>query len=209
MSEDRKKNWKKIKEEFEAAEDPLNEDRNENLELEDDELELADSKERRGALEHPSYSDLEEQLTETEQRAHENWEKATRLLAELENVRRRAERDVANAHLYGVEKLIIAFLPVVDSIEQALQLAQKENNSSMHEGLELTMKLLLDVLKKNGVEQLDPQSQPFNPQEHEAMAMQESEDAGPNTVLAVFQKGYKLHERVIRPARVIVAKATK
>lgn len=158
------------------------------------------------ALEHPSYESLEEQLTAAEQKAHENWEKAARAMAELENVRRRAERDVSNAHRYGVEKLLTSFLPVADSIEQALQLSEKEQNSSMHEGLELTMKLFLDVLEKNGVKQLNPLGEPFNPQEHEAMSMQEAEGAAPNTVLAVFQKGYKLHDRVIRPARVVVTK---
>ncbi|KTC77073.1 nucleotide exchange factor GrpE [Legionella brunensis] len=202
MSEDNKKNWRKIKEEHEH-------DQEESWDEDDEELlEDADSSDNHeAALEHPSYAALEEQLTLAEQKAHENWEKAARALAELDNVRRRAEREVANAHRYGVEKLLTAFLPVADSIEQALQLSEKEKNGSMHEGLQLTMKLFLDVLEKNGVQQLDPIGESFNPQEHEAMSIQESADAAANTVLAVFQKGYKLHDRVIRPARVVVTKA--
>ena len=128
-------------------------------------------------------------------------------MAELDNVRRRAERDVANSHRYGVEKLITSLIPVMDSLEQALQLADPTTQASMHEGLQLTMKLFLDVLKKNEVTQLDPVGEPFNPAFHEAMSMQEAPGAEPNSVLAVFQKGYQLHDRVIRPARVIVAKA--
>lgn len=159
------------------------------------------------ALEHPSYPELEEKLTLAEQKAHENWEKSVRALAELDNVRRRAERDVANAHRYGLEKLVQSLLPVVDSLEQALQLASQQADSSMREGLELTMKLFLDSLQKYNVEQIDPQGMMFDPQMHEAMSMQESADVPANTVLAVFQKGYKLHDRVIRPARVIVAKS--
>ncbi|CEK09758.1 nucleotide exchange factor GrpE [Legionella hackeliae] len=199
MSKDNKKNWHKIKEEHELGEERMSED---DLFGDDEEMLEVDEP----ALEHPSYTALEDQLTAAEQKAHENWEKAARAVAELENVRRRAERDVTNAHRYGVEKLITSFLPVADSIEQALQLSEKEKNNSMHEGLELTMKLFLDVLEKNGVKQLNPLGEPFNPQEHEAMSIQEAKDAAPNTVLAVFQKGYKLHDRVIRPARVVVTK---
>lgn len=141
-----------------------------------------------------------------EQQAHENWEKAVRAQAELDNVRRRAEREVANAHRYGVEKLITDLLPVIDSLEQALQLVINAQDESMKEGLELTLKLFMDVLKKFDVQQIDPAGAPFDPQVHEAMSMQAAPDAEPNTVLAVFQKGYKLSDRVIRPARVVVSK---
>lgn len=199
MSEDNQKNWRKIKEEHEA--ESWDEDE-EALLNDEDSSEVSEA-----ALDHPSYVALEEQLTLAEQKAHENWEKAARAGAELENVRRRAERDVQNAHRYGVEKLLNAFLPVADSIEQAMQLSEKEQNTTMYEGLQLTMKLFLDVLQKNGVEQLDPLGAVFNPQEHEAMSMQDVPGTAPNTVIAVFQKGYKLHDRVIRPARVVVTKA--
>lgn len=199
MSEKVKKDWKKFKEENL---------KNEEL-IDDEDLidELVDEEtEEVLTIEHPGYADLEEKLTLTEKKMHENWEKATRAMAELENVRRRAEREVSSAHKYGVEKFVDGLLPVIDSLEQALQLSVQAENASMHEGLELTMKLFLDVLAKHGVQQIDPVGEVFNPELHEAMSMQESADAEPNTVLVVFQKGYKLHERVIRAARVVVSK---
>jgi molecular chaperone GrpE len=129
-------------------------------------------------------------------------------MAELDNVRRRMEREVANAHKYGMEKLVSALLPVVDSLEQALQLADKDKSTdpAMYEGLELTMKLFIDVLQKFDLTQIDPVGATFDPQEHEAMSIQDVPGAAPNSVVAVFQKGYKLSDRVIRPARVIVSK---
>jgi molecular chaperone GrpE len=193
MSEKKNKDWKQFKE------NSLLEDEQEIDELiEDPEEELMAS------LDHPTYVEMEEKLTLAEQKAHENWEKSVRALAELDNVRRRAERDIANAHRYGSEKLLTSLLPIVDSLEQALQLA--EGDKAMHEGLELTMKLFLDVLQKHDVEQIDPIGEPFDPQCHEAMTMQPSTEVAPNHVVAVFQKGYRLNDRIIRPARVIVAK---
>lgn len=200
MSEKSKKDWGKVKEESKTSVDYM---------LDDEDLtdfDVENIKEKTVGLEHPSYLDLEEKLTLAEQKAHENWEKTTRALAELENVRRRAERDVANAHKFSLERFANQLLPVVDSLEQAIQLADKEANSAMHEGLELTMKLFLDVLQKNQIEQINPEGQLFDPQQHEAMSMQVAPGVAPNTVLLVFQKGYKLFDRVIRPARVIVAK---
>lgn len=199
MSKESKKNWGKIKEEYES-----NERLEEEKELDEEEVEEAEVGEK--ALGHPSYAELEEQLTVAEKKAHENWDRAARAVAELENIRRRSEREIANAHRYGTEKLLLDCLPVMDSLEQALQLSEKENYQGMTEGLHLTAKLFLDVLQKNGVQQIDPQGQPFNPQEHEAMSIQENEEVDPNTILTVFQKGYRLHDRIIRPARVIVAK---
>lgn len=158
------------------------------------------------SLDHASYKELEDQLTAAEKRAHENWDKASRAMAELENFRRRSETELENAHKYGVNKLLGELLPVIDSLEQALQLGVEEKGSAMLEGVELTFKLMLDVLKKFGVVQIDPTGESFDPQTHEAMSMQESADVPPNTVLTVFQKGYRVHERVIRPARVIVSK---
>ncbi|MFZ4076846.1 MAG: nucleotide exchange factor GrpE [Legionellaceae bacterium] len=190
MSDKAKKDWKKVIEDHAL--------------LDDEALEKTD--EAAVALEHPSYEGLEEKLTLAEQQVHDHWEKLTRAMAEMDNMRRRTEREVANAHRYGTEKLLTALLPVVDSLEQAEQLAQTHGDRSMHEGMALTMKLLLDVLEKAGVTQLNPVGEVFNPQLHEAMSMQESADVAPNTVLVVFQKGYSLSDRVIRPARVIVSK---
>src|SRR5690606_28697343 len=140
------------------------------------------------ALDHPSYAALEEKLTLAEQQAHDNWEKAVRAMAELDNVCRRAERDVANAHRYVQEKLINGVIPIIDSLEQAIQLTQQNEEDPMYQGLQLTLKLFTDLLQKNDVIQLDPQGETFNPQEHEAMSMQEVPGAEPNTILAVFQK---------------------
>lgn len=159
-----------------------------------------------GILNHPSYVELAEKLTLAEQQAHEHWEKSMRTMAEMENVRRRAERDVEHAHRFGVEKLIKEIIPVLDSMEQALQAAMQAENQNMIEGIELTHKLLLNALQKFEVVQINALGQPFNPNCHEAMAMLESEEAA-NTVINVFQQGYQLGDRVLRPARVVVAKA--
>lgn len=199
MSKHDKKNWHQFKEDNQHQE----EQNVEQIDAEESESGLEPQEE---SLEYSSYKELSEQLTLAEQKAHENWEKSVRAMAELDNVRRRAEREVENAHRYGAEKLISSLLPIVDSLEQALQMANKEQDAAMCEGLELTMKLFVDALQKFDVQQIDPLGVPFDPQEHEAMSMQEASDKAPNTVLVVFQKGYKLSDRVIRPARVIVSK---
>lgn len=200
--EHEKKDWNKFKEEHEQQADNELMDEEHNSEESSHENEQATEH----ALDHSSYAELEEQLTLAEQKSQENWEKSVRAVAELDNVRRRMEREVANAHKYGVEKLISALLPIIDSLEQAIQLAEKSDDTSMYEGLELTMKLFTDVLQKFDVTLLDPMGEVFDPQQHEAMAMQAVPGAQANTVVAVFQKGYKLSDRVIRPARVVVAK---
>lgn len=202
MSEETKKDWEKFRQENELEAEFLEDADQSEVEHEAEQADSAGA----GALDHPSYRELEDKLTLAEQKAHENWEKSVRALAELDNIRRRAERDVSNAHRYGLERFANALLPVVDSLEQALQIAEQQAQSDMKEGLVLTMKLFLDVLQKFEVEQLDPKGEPFDPQYHEAMSMQESDEVAANSVLAVFQKGYKLNDRVIRPARVIVAK---
>lgn len=203
MSE--QKDWGKIKKEHEDAE--ALEAEMSASEVIDDEGECeGESGEGTDALEHPSYAALEEKLTEAEQKAHDYWDKLTRLTADMDNLRRRSERDVSQAHRYGLEKFINNLLPVVDSLEQAEQLAEKHGDAAMHEGLALTMKLFLDMLGKANLEQLNPMGEVFNPEVHEAMTMQETTEAPANTIISVFQKGYKLNDRVVRPARVIVAK---
>lgn len=194
MSKHEKRDWNKFKEEN-KIDDNLETDSSEELPHED------------AALGYPSHTALEEQLTLAEQKAHENWEKSVRAVAELDNVRRRMEREVVNAHKYGMEKLISALLPIKDSLEQALQIADKSSDTAMHEGLDLTMKLFTDVLQKFDVQEIDPPvGTIFDPQQHEAMSIQEVPGTPPNSVIIVFQKGYQLSDRVIRPARVIVSK---
>lgn len=201
MSKKEKKDWHQFKEEHQ--ENPFEEEgEEEGGEGEQD----ADLDVQEASLEHPDYTELSEKLTLAEQQAHENWEQKVRALAELKNYRERAEREIQKAHTYGVEKLLTSLLPVVDSMEQALQLALNSEDVAMREGLELTLKLFIDVLQKFDVELIDAAGQPFDPKLHEAMSIQETPDVAPNTVVAVYQKGYKLADRVIRPARVVVSK---
>ena len=128
--------------------------------------------------------------------------------ADLQNGRRRAERDIENAHKYAIEKFIKDLLAVVDSMDRALELAATTDgfDAAMLDGTQMTHKLLLDTVSRHGVEAIDPIGEPFDPQQHQAMSMMESEDQEPNTVTAVMQKGYKLEGRVIRAAMVVVTK---
>jgi molecular chaperone GrpE len=129
--------------------------------------------------------------------------------AEAENTRRRAARDVENAHKFALEKFAGELLPVIDSLEKGLEAtadAGSEEAEAIREGVVLSLKLFLDVLEKSGVSQVDPVGQPFDPQLHEAMAMVESPDAEPGSVLDVMQKGYTLNGRLIRAAMVVVSK---
>ncbi|MDY0136157.1 MAG: nucleotide exchange factor GrpE [Thiomicrospira sp.] len=153
--------------------------------------------------------DINQLLEEARQQASAHWDSLLRVQADMENLRRRTRIDVENAHKYGTEKLINALIPVADSLEMGLDAAQKSeaNVASIREGLEMTFKQFLDVLADFNVERLDPKGEKFNPQQHEAMTMVPSPSHEPNTVIDVFQKGYALNERLIRPARVIVSKA--
>jgi molecular chaperone GrpE len=130
-----------------------------------------------------------------------------RTVAEMENVRRRAQRDVENAHKFAVEKLLSDLLPVVDSLEKAEEAAKSTDNAaSMAEGIGLSLKLFVSILEKAGVVMIDPFGEPFDPQLHEAMAMVPNPDTEPNTVMDVMQRGYTLNGRLVRAAKVIVVK---
>ena len=132
-----------------------------------------------------------------------------RAQAEIENIRRRAEIDVEKAHKFALEKFANELLPVIDSLERALEVADKENPelASMIEGIELTLKSLLGAVRKFGVEVVGDTNVPFNPEIHQAMSMMESDDVAPNHVMMVMQRGYTLNGRLLRPAMVAVAKA--
>ncbi len=132
-----------------------------------------------------------------------------RAQAEIENIRRRAELDVEKAHKFALEKFANELLPVIDSLERALELADKSNPelAAMIEGIELTMKSLLDAVRKFGVEVVGETHVPFNPDVHQAMSMMESAEVDPNHVLMVMQRGYTLNGRLLRPAMVAVSKA--
>ncbi|PIJ52348.1 nucleotide exchange factor GrpE [Erwinia sp. OLTSP20] len=134
-----------------------------------------------------------------------------RAQAEIENIRRRTEQDVEKAHKFALEKFSNELLPVIDSLERALELADKENPelAAMIEGVELTLKSLLSAVRKFGVEVVGDTHVPFNPDVHQAMSMMESEEVEPNHVLMVMQRGYTLNGRLLRPAMVAVSKAKK
>ena len=152
---------------------------------------------------------LQQALTEAEERARSHWEQYLRAVAELDNVRKRAQRDIESANRYGLEKFAAELLPVRDSLELAVQSADQVevDARSLKQGQEATLQLLAKALERLGVAPINPVGEPFDPARHEAMLAQESARANPNTVLQVVQTGYELNGRVIRPARVVVAKA--
>jgi molecular chaperone GrpE len=151
---------------------------------------------------------LRARLEEAEANAQDFRDRALRAQAEVENIRRRASRDVESAHKYALEKFTAELLPVLDSLEKAVEVAAESPAAeSIAEGVELSLKLFLSVLEKHGVECIDPQGEPFDPQRHEAMAMVASPHAEPNSVLDVMQRGYVLNGRLVRAAKVIVARA--
>ncbi|QLH66177.1 nucleotide exchange factor GrpE [Aeromonas veronii] len=154
-------------------------------------------------------AELEAQLETAIQKAAEERERALRTAAEMENLRRRTELDVEKAHKFALEKFANELLPVLDNLERAIELADKENEAlkPMVEGVELTLKSMQSGVAKFGLVALDPINQPFDPNAHQAMSMVPSADVAPNTVIAVMQKGYDLNGRVIRPAMVMIAKA--
>jgi molecular chaperone GrpE len=130
-----------------------------------------------------------------------------RIQAEAQNVRRRAEQDVEKAHKFGVEKFANEMLPIVDSLERAIEaFGDDEAQKSMREGVEMTMNMFLSGLEKFKMEQVNPMGEAFDPALHQAMSMVDAPDAAANSVIAVMQKGYTLHGRLVRPAMVIVAK---
>lgn len=157
-------------------------------------------------LDHPSYIELQKKLTEAEEKATQYWDKLLRIQAENENTLRRVERDVANAHKFGLEKFANELLPVIDSLERSLTLATTQDDPVL-EGVEMTLKMLHSVLTKFGIEQVNPEGQAFNPEQHQAVSTQVDSTTKPNTVLSVLQKGYLLNKRLIRPALVVVSKA--
>ncbi|BBS16304.1 MULTISPECIES: nucleotide exchange factor GrpE [Aeromonas] len=154
-------------------------------------------------------AELEAQLEVAQQASLEERERAIRAVAEMENLRRRAAQDVEKAHKFALEKFAAELLPVLDNLERAIELADKENDTlkPMIEGVELTLKSMQSGVAKFGLVALDPTNQPFDPNAHQAMSMVPSADVAPNTVIAVMQKGYELNGRVIRPAMVMVSKS--
>jgi molecular chaperone GrpE len=147
-------------------------------------------------------------LEDARAKADEHWEQLLRAQAEMENLRKRLERDVENAHKYALERFALELLPVKDSLEMGLQAAKDnaDNAGQLIEGVELTLKMLTSAMEKHGITEVSPDGEPFNPDYHQAMTMQEDAENPANTVLAVMQKGYLLQDRLIRPAMVVVSK---
>ena len=163
-----------------------------------------------GHVEDEAGASGEEPLSDLEvaqREATENLERYLRLAAELDNVRKRGARELENACKYGLERLAQALLPVRDSLEAGVAAADKSDVEALLEGKRATLRLLDSALEQAGIVEFDPEGEPFDPNRHEAMTMQPSATAEPNTVLIVIQKGYSIHDRLLRPARVIVSEA--
>ncbi len=152
--------------------------------------------------------ELAQELAKAQATIKDYWDQIMRLNAEIENNRKRAQRDIEHAHKYAISNLIESLLPVTDSMELGLDASQADNASldSIREGMSMTLNMFLQTLEKNGVQAVDPLGEKFNPEHHQAMSMQEDAEAKPNTVLTVMQKGYLLNDRLVRPAMVVVSK---
>lgn len=151
--------------------------------------------------------DVSAMLSEAQAEAEKQKELALRTLADMENLRRRTRIDLESAHKFALEKFVDALVPVMDSMEMGIDAASKEEvtKESIQEGMDMTLKQFIDVLGNFNVERIDPVGEKFDPQLHEAMTMVPSPEHESQTVMEVFQKGYRLNERLVRPARVIVA----
>ena len=161
------------------------------------------------SAEQEKINELELALSAAKSTVADQKDSVIRAKAEVDNVRRRAAQDVEKARKFALEKFAAEMLTTVDNLERALQSIDKddERNTAIVEGIELTYQGLLASLEKFAIQAIDPQDQPFNPELHQAMSMQEVEGVAPNTVIAVMQKGYELNGRLIRPAMVMVSKA--
>ncbi|KAA8726300.1 nucleotide exchange factor GrpE [Ewingella americana] len=182
----------------EQVSDELNQEQALHTEAETEAADVVDPRDERIA-------ELENQLKEAQQRERDS---LLRAKAEVENIRRRTELDIEKAHKFALEKFSGELLPVIDNLERALDLADKSNAdlAALVEGVELTLKSLLDAVRKFGLEVVGDIHVPFNPELHQAMTLMESEDLAPNHVMMVMQKGYTLNGRLLRPAMVAVSK---
>jgi molecular chaperone GrpE len=176
------------------------------------ELERAPSEEESESVsESPSamapLEELQRALADAEVQASSLRDQYLRSVAELDNVRKRAQRDVENATRYGLEKFAAELLPVMDSLQLAVASVAQADARSLAAGQEATLRLLAKAFEKLSIKEINPRGEPFDPARHEAVLAQESRTAEPNSVLQVVQSGYELNGRLLRPARVIVAKA--
>ena len=150
---------------------------------------------------------LHQALESLKHQAQESLDKALRAQAELDNVRKRSLRDVENAHKFALDKFANGLLPVIDSLELGIDAGDsEEEQNTLKEGMNLTLKMFRDVMEKHGVKEIESEGEKFDPEKHEAVSMQEMEGGESGAVIAVLQKGYALNGRLIRPAMVVVAK---
>ncbi|MFC4699729.1 nucleotide exchange factor GrpE [Glaciecola siphonariae] len=162
------------------------------------------------SLEEAQIQALEEELAKAQATIEEQKDGVLRARADIENARRRAEQEIDKARKFALEKFASELLPVIDNLERAMQSANGADESikPLLDGVDLTLKSFISTIEKFGLEIVDPQGESFNPDHHQAMSMQESDEVAPNTVLAVMQKGYLLNGRLLRPAMVMVSRAS-
>jgi len=152
---------------------------------------------------------LEKQLEDAKAQAADNLDQLMRARAEMENIRRRSEKELSNARKYALEKFAQELLPVIDSMEMGVAAAQDESAdvAKLREGTEMTLKMFETAIEKFGIKGVHPKGEEFNPEHHQAMTMIDSQEHEPNTIIDVMQKGYLLNERLVRPAMVVVSSA--
>ena len=202
------KNKEEVGEEEKIAEESKSEAVDDGSIKDDPSNELVDLEESSEKSEEESAVDS---LSKLEVQLEEMRDQVLRHQAEVQNVKRRAEQDVEKARKYALERFCNELLPIVDSLEMAILSASpdQEDSESILKGVKLTLKMFVDTLAKFNLEQIDPEGEPFDPKSHQAVSMVENNEVEPNTVLSVMQRGYVLSGRLIRPAMVVVSKASE
>jgi len=204
-----KKRLEMTGQENDIAQDEINSNDEQDAETLDDANDVVDLE---GELEPAEQAEtdiesLKNQLEKEKELSQANKDLALRAQAEMDNLRKRTGRDVENAHKYALEKFVNELLPIMDSLELGISAAESaENVADLREGMDLTIKMFNTAMDKFNVKAVDPQGEKFNPEQHEAVSMQEIEGAESGTVVTVMQKGYELNGRLVRPAMVVVAK---
>ena len=202
------KNKEEVSEEEKSTEEQKSESMDDDSVKDDPQSEVVQSEE---SLEKSEEEIAVDPLSELEVQLEEMRDQVLRHQAEVQNVKRRAEQDVEKARKYALERFCNELLPVVDSLEMAIlsEPPDQEDSESILKGVKLTLKMFVDTLAKFNLEQMNPEGEPFDPKLHQAVSMVENNEVEPNTVLSVMQRGYILSGRLIRPAMVVVSKASE
>ena len=180
-----------------------NDDADQSVDLQDED--------KQGSSQDQSELSLDEQLAKSQEEASKNWDKVLRLQAEIENLRKRTFRDIENASRGSIERVIMEILPILDSFELGLSLKTEtiEQYKTFKEGQEASMMLMSSLFNKLSIETIDPSEMRYDPELHEVISTQEDDSIEPDYIIKVIQKGYRLKERLLRPARVIVCAEKK